>query len=64
MAIEKSIGGSWFAKYEHNCKHDIAESYVEAYTMDQLLELSDNPSGAKERLLSLKLGYSDLVLRN
>lgn len=59
MAIEKSIGGSWFAKYEHNCKHDIAESYVEAYTMDQLLELSDNPSGAKERLLSLKLGYSD-----
>lgn len=59
MAIEKSIGGSWFAKYEHNCKHDIAESYVEAYTMDQLLALSGDPQAARERLLSLKLGYSE-----
>lgn len=59
MAIEKSIGGNWFAKYEHNCKHDIAESYVSAFTMEELLELSDDPEKARDRLLSMKLGYSD-----
>lgn len=59
MAIEKSIGGNWFAKYEHNCKHDIAESYVSAFTMEELLDLSDDPEKARDRLLSMKLGYSD-----
>ena len=59
MALEKSIGGSWFAKYEHNCKHDIAESYVAALTMNELLNLAASPDKARERLLNLKLGYSD-----
>ncbi len=59
MAIEKSFGGNWFAKYEHNCKHDIAESYVGAFNMEELMNLSEEPEKAKERLLTMKLGYSD-----
>lgn len=59
MAIEKSFGGNWFAKYEHNCKHDIAESFVTALNMEELLNLSDDPQKARDRLLSMKLGYSD-----
>ena len=58
MAIEKSFGGNWFAKYEHNCKHDIAESFVTALNMEELLNLSDDPVKARDRLLSMKLGYS------
>lgn len=59
MTIEKSFGGNWFAKYEHNCKHDIAESYVRALDMVELLNLSDDPVSARNRLLNMKLGYSD-----
>lgn len=59
MTIEKSFGGNWFAKYEHNCKYDIAESYVRAFTMEELLDLAEEPAEAREGLLNMKLGYSD-----
>lgn len=59
MILEKSFGGGWFAKYEHNCKYDIAESYVSALTVNDLINLSENPKETKEHLLNMKLGYSD-----
>ena len=59
MKLDKSFAGNWFAKYEHNCKHDIAESYVTALTMDELMNLSGNSEELKKQLLTMKLGYSD-----
>lgn len=59
MKLDKSFAGNWFAKYEHNCKHDIAESYVAALTMDQLLDMADDPEAAREKLLTMQLTYSD-----
>lgn len=59
MKLDKSFAGNWFAKYEHNCKHDIAESYVTALTMDELMDMAEDPEGARKKLLTMKLGYSD-----
>ncbi len=38
MKVTPSFSGRWFNMYEHECKYDIAESFVPAFTVAELLK--------------------------
>lgn len=60
MKINPSFGGRWFNTYEHSCKYDIAESFVPALTLDELLSISgEDKQAVLTQITELQLGYGE-----
>nr|NIV40081.1 aminotransferase [Anaerolineae bacterium] len=61
MKIEPFALERWLTKHELNVLYDIAESGIYPLTTRDLLQLmpEEERSGAVERLLDLRLGYSE-----
>lgn len=56
--MEKSFGGQWFNKYEHTCKYDVAESFVEAFTLEELCQTVGKSSQEfAQELMNVQLIY-------
>lgn len=58
--MKKSFGGAWLNKYEYMCKYDIAESFVEPYSISELCSVAqENEDVFSSDLMHLTLTYGE-----
>ena len=57
MDILKPRAAKWFDKYEPIAKYNLAESYVEPMTLDELLELTGEREATLSKMLNTPLDY-------
>ena len=50
----------WMNRYETKAKYNIAETCVESLTVEELLNLSQDPSGAMRNIAGIKLTYGEI----
>jgi len=50
----------WMNEYEVDAEYNIAETCVESLTVEELLNLTDNPEGKIEEIKKMKLTYGDI----
>ncbi|MCC3144323.1 aminotransferase [Halanaerobium sp. Z-7514] len=50
----------WMNEYEKGAKYNIAETCVESLTVEELLNLSDNPEKKLEEIKKIRLDYGDI----
>jgi aspartate/methionine/tyrosine aminotransferase len=51
----------WMNKYEVDAEYNIAETCVESLTVEELLNLTDNPEEKIEEIKKMKLTYGDIM---
>ncbi|ADQ15510.1 aminotransferase [Halanaerobium hydrogeniformans] len=60
MKIEAFGVEEWMNKYEKGAKYNIAETCVESLTVEQLINLSDDPENKITEIKNIKLDYGDI----